>query len=195
MSSLRFEIAPRGPYSLSSSASFLCGFPPQAGSAFARSGILSFGFGLDDGRHSVAVSMEERGGRVVGRAVGSTDVEAVRAQVARILSLDHDASTFAEVGKRNPVIGGLQERFAGLRPVCFYSPYEAAAWAVLASRSSMTQAVRVKARLCEELGEVRSIDGTSFLSFPYPERLAELRSFPGIGSERSLACGRLRPER
>ena len=47
-------------------------------------------------------------------------------QVTRILSLDVDGTGFPEVGRRDPVVGGLQARWPGLRPVGFYSPYEAA---------------------------------------------------------------------
>ena len=37
-----------------------------------------------------------------------TDPAAVRDQVARVLSLDHDATEFVRVGERDPVIGRLQ---------------------------------------------------------------------------------------
>ena len=49
------------------------------------------------------------------------------------LSLDHDAAPWAEVGARYPVIGALQREFAGLRPVLFHSPYEAAAWSIISA--------------------------------------------------------------
>jgi DNA-3-methyladenine glycosylase II len=64
---------------------------------------------------------------VVGEVFGDADPEAVRDQVARILSLDVDGSGFPAVGRRDPVVGGLQARWPGLRPVGFFSPYEAAA--------------------------------------------------------------------
>jgi DNA-3-methyladenine glycosylase II len=38
------------------------------------------------------------------------------------------------------VIGELQRRLPGLRPVLFHSPYEAAAWAVIVARSGRAQA-------------------------------------------------------
>jgi DNA-3-methyladenine glycosylase II len=62
---------------------------------------------------------------------GKAAPEAVRDHIRRILSLDVDGSGFPEVGVRDPVVGELQVRYPGLRPVLFYSPYEASAWAII----------------------------------------------------------------
>ena len=43
-----------------------------------------------------------------GEAQGSDDIETVRRQAARSLSLDHDGRGWAEVGERDPVLGALQ---------------------------------------------------------------------------------------
>ena len=47
-----------------------------------------------------------------------TDPAAVRDQVARVLSLDHDASEFVRVGERDPVIGRLQAAARACVPRC-----------------------------------------------------------------------------
>ena len=60
----------------------------------------------------------------------------MRSQVERILSLDVDGSGFLAVGKRDPVVGELQRRYPGLRPVGFWSPYEAAAWTIIRPRQT-----------------------------------------------------------
>jgi len=184
MPTTSFELAPRGPYSLAASAAFLMEFTPAAGTAAGDAGALSFGFGLDRTYQPVAVRVHQDGDRVVGRAVGTADAGAVARQVARVLSLDHDGRAYPEVGVRDPVIGGLQDRFGGLRPVCFYSPYEAAAWAVLATRTPMAVAARTRARLAAALGEARTIDGATFHVFPAPARLAELDGFAGLSDEK-----------
>lgn len=49
--------------------------------------------------------------------------------------LDVDGRGFLEVAQRDPVVGGLQRRYPGLRPVCSYSPYEAAAWSIMGNRA------------------------------------------------------------
>ena len=75
---------------------------------------------------------------------GEARSEVVRDQVKRILSLDTDGNGFPQVGVRDPVVGKLQEGYPGLRPVLFYSPYEAAAWAIIGNRIQIVQAAKIK---------------------------------------------------
>jgi DNA-3-methyladenine glycosylase II len=76
-----------------------------------------------------------------------------------------------------------------LRPVLFWSPYEAAAWTLIGRRATMTQAARIKTRLARELGEAVEIDGSVVHAFPGPHRLASLDAFPGLSD---LKVGYLR---
>jgi DNA-3-methyladenine glycosylase II len=78
------------------------------------------------------------------------------------------------------VVAGLQARWPGLRPVGFFSPYEAAAWALIGHRIQMVQAARIKQRMAEELGEVVDIHGDKRHAFPGPARLAGLDGFHGL---------------
>ena len=117
---------------------------------------------------------------ITGDVYGEADPEVVKHQVARILSLEVDGTGFPEVGERDPVVGSLQERYPGLRPVCFYSPYEAAAWAIIGNRIRIVQAARIKNRMAEELGAAIEIDGKPERAFPGPYRLADLKDFPGL---------------
>jgi DNA-3-methyladenine glycosylase II len=103
---------------------------------------------------------------------GRVPDEDVRRHVERILSLDVDARGYAEVGRRDEVVGDLQRRFPGLRPVLFGSPYEAAAWALLTHRISRAQGGSLRRRLSQELGDQGA--------FPTPERLADLAPMPGL---------------
>ncbi len=48
-----------------------------------------------------------------------------RRDLERLLSLDVDGRGFAAPGRRDQVVGALQHRFPGLRPVLFFTPYEA----------------------------------------------------------------------
>jgi len=111
-------------------------------------------------------------------------VPAVRAQVERILSLDVDGSGFPAVGERDPVVGEIQRRYPGLRPVGFWSPYEAAAWTIIGHRIRITQAAAIKARMAEELGEPVSFGGRVVHAFPSPQRLAGLGTFPGLAGRK-----------
>src|SRR6185437_7688643 len=103
----------------------------------------------DDGRGAFGVELREDGGEVVGRLVGDADPEAAAAQVARVLSLDHDAREWPVAGRRDPVLGELQATFPGLRPPLFGTPYEAGAWALLTTRTSMAHAARMSDALRE----------------------------------------------
>ncbi|BBJ41452.1 hypothetical protein SSPO_041700 [Streptomyces antimycoticus] len=105
--------------------------------------------------------------------------DAVRAQLARILSLDVDGSGFPELAA-DPVAAGLMAEFPGLRPVCFHSPYEAAVWAVIGHRIRMTQAAAIKARLAERYGRRVQIAGRTLHAFPTPPVLRAITRVPGL---------------
>src|SRR5262249_39656519 len=74
----------------------------------------------------------------------------------------------------------------GFRPVCFYSPYEAAVHAVLAQRISIAQAARLRVRLIELAGERVEVDGASIGVVPSPRRLLALRAVPRVSAEKLL---------
>ena len=120
------------------------------------------------------------------RAVG----DEMRAEIARMFSLDVDATGFAEVGRHDPVIGALQAQRPGLRPVCFWSTWEAAVWAVLVQRTSMVQAARAKNRMAHELGDAVTVGAHELQAFPSPVRLLEQRAKVDVPVvKRTWLCG------
>jgi DNA-3-methyladenine glycosylase II len=130
---------------------------------------------------TVGVCVREVDGQIAGRVYGEdVDTEVVQRQMARILSLDVDGRGFSDVGLRDPVAADLQQRYAGLRPVCFYSAYEAAVWAILSQRIRNVQAAAIKSRLSEMFGEVVTIHGQPMQAFAAPQTLSRLQSFPGL---------------
>ncbi len=177
-----FELDPVGPYSLAASVRFLEGFAPAAygGDSADRLRLAFVADGLSNDERIAGVSVRQEDGVVIGEVFGEADVGVVERQVARILSLDVNGSGFPEVGRRDPVVGKLQRRYPGLRPVCFHSPYEAAAWAIIGHRVRIVQAARVKTRMAEELGPKVRVDGKILSAFPGPSRLAGLTGFPGL---------------
>lgn len=176
---MTFELVPLGPFSLGASAAFLEGFSPAAYQG-AEAGHLHLAFVPDGEEAAAGVCLRQPDGVVVGEVFGEADPEAVREQVARILSLDVDGTGFPGVGRRDPVVGGLQGRWPGLRPVGFFSPYEAAAWALIGHRIRIVQAARVKARMAAELGQAVDLHGDVRRAFPGPARLAGLEGFQGL---------------
>jgi DNA-3-methyladenine glycosylase II len=162
-----FVIEPQGPFDLRLAAGF--GFGPDEGRRDADEAVMRLAFLADDlAHHAGVVLTQDAEGRVHGTAETDGDLDAVRAQVARVLSLDHDGRPFVEAGERDPVLGAIQQRYPGLRPVLFHSPYEAAAWSVLSARTQHAQAVRLRDALSE--GGI----------FAAPEQLLQLRELQGL---------------
>jgi DNA-3-methyladenine glycosylase II len=181
-------LAASGPFSLAASIRFVEGFTPAA-SAAAAGEPLEMAFPVEGTWQTVGVRVRGHPGgaeyEVVSPAEPSRDLlTAVRAQVARILSLDVNGSGFPAVGERDPVIAGLQRRYPGLRPVGFWSPYEAAAWAIIGQRIRIRQAAAIKAGMARQLGETVSFGGHVVHAFPAPQRLATLGGFAGLAGRK-----------
>jgi DNA-3-methyladenine glycosylase II len=175
-----FRITPKGPFSLEASTRFLEGFAPAAYDA-QRHNHLHLAFPVEGAWEStVGVCIRQTSKAVVGEIFGHSDPALVRRQVVRILSLDVDGSEFAAVGRRDRVVGALQRSYAGLRPVLFWSPYEAAAWTIIGHRIRITQAARIKQRLAQELGDEVVVHGERLHAFPSPQRLVSMAGFPGL---------------
>jgi DNA-3-methyladenine glycosylase II len=123
-------------------------------------------------------------GAVTAEIQTNAPIPAVRRQVERILSLDHDGDEWAALGVRDPVLGGLQRQCPGQRPVLFHNAYESCAWCVLSARWSRPQAAAVRRRISEELGPTYELGGESLPAFPTPERLLELGPMKGLADEK-----------
>src|SRR4051794_10045360 len=147
-------VEPEGPFSLKAAAEFAAGFPAAigAGAASETAIVMAFpvepGSGIASGPWSSSAIAEVRqaaaDGPVGVRIDTDGDETAALAQVIRTLSLDHDGRGWPDVGRRDPVIGNFQAAFDYLRPVTFYSAYEAATSFVIGQRISRVQAARIK---------------------------------------------------
>jgi DNA-3-methyladenine glycosylase II len=177
--STRFSITPQGPFSLREAAMF--GFGHRHATAF--DGTMRMAFCVDGDGYSrqagVAVT-QTPDGTVNGAGQGDANVESVRAQTARVLSLDRDAREFVAIGERDPVLARLLAAAPGLRPVLFYSPYEAAIWSVLSARRPARQMTVVRDRLSEQHGRSFQVAGERIAALPTPEQMLGVQSFPGI---------------
>jgi DNA-3-methyladenine glycosylase II len=195
-----FTIEPQGPFSLEEAATF--GFGQRSSQVY--DGVMRLAFCLDDFSGHVGVEVRQDDTGVHCTFEGSTDVEAVKRQVARVLSLDHDANDFVKVGDRDPVMAQLQAAAPGLRPPLFYSPYEAAAWAVLSSRRPPQQMQQVRQRLSEANGASFKLAGQTLAALPTPAQILAIDTFPEIPTvkmdrlhavARGALEGQLDPER
>ncbi|KOV82730.1 DNA-3-methyladenine glycosylase [Nocardia sp. NRRL S-836] len=145
----RIEVAVQGPWSLATSRSFWEGFTPSALPP-SEGESLHTTFLVEGEWRRAEVSVTQHGATAVLEASGEGDLDRAAAQACRFLSLDVDARAWPDVGARDPVIASAQASLPGLRPCGFYSPYEAAAWAVLSQRVSMAQAAKFKAALLRD---------------------------------------------
>ncbi len=169
-------ITPRGPFSLRAAAEF--GFGPNSGRTLRYDGAMRLAFPVDGGRgYAGAILRQPVPDGEVSVELTLTegaDPGAALAQVARVVSLDHDGEEFMRVGARDSVIAELQRRHRGQRPVLFHSPYEGAAWSIISARRPGAQAAGVREAIGEQLGATFALAGTTLRAFPQPERLLEL---------------------
>ncbi len=180
----QIEIEPRGPFSWTAALDVLGNFPPTRHHPIGSQADVTIAFPLDGSFTPTAVALGYRDGVLRGEVAGTTDTEAAARQVARIFSLDHDGSGYPEIGRRDPAVGRVMEALPGLRPVCFTSPYETAAWGVISQRISMRQAASIKERLIAEHGHPLEVGGREVRAFPEPERLLRLETVPGLSAEK-----------
>lgn len=177
-----FTLEPLGPFSLEAAARFWGDFTPAGYSGTGQPGHVHMAFPVEGTWTPAGVCLQQAAnGTLTAEVFGEApDAEAIRQQTARILSLDVDGRDLLEVGQRDPVAGRLMRDYPGLRPVCFYSPYEAGVWAIMSHRIQMRQAAAIKARLAAAYGELVSVHGEPMRAFPSPRALLDLADFPGL---------------
>src|SRR2546429_4168221 len=176
-----FSIEPLGDYSLKESAGFIDAWHEAPSDGSKATGHLHLAFLTDKDWTPAGVCLTQgESGQVMGTVYGDAPAAEIRAQTARILSLDVDGRRWPEVGLRDLVVARLQKTFPGFRPVNWSNAYEAAAWCLISSRIAMRQAQTVKERMCRELGASVDIHGHRLYCFPGPEALIHLQTFKGL---------------
>lgn len=169
-------LRPLGPFELRESATF--GYGHRLDPTF--DGVMRTAFCVDGYEAGAGVEIRQDDAGVHVTVHGTADPAKATAQVARMLSLDHDGTGFPAVGGRDPVIGRLQAAAPGLRPVEFHSPYEAAAWSVLSARRPARQMAQLRDRLAAAHGTTFTLAGQQWHSFPTPRALLQVQEFPGL---------------
>lgn len=166
-----YTIAPRGLFNLAESAGFA--FIDREPGAVGPS--MRLAFCRDGSWEPTGVSLAQQGGTV------EVDGELRdRVQVERILGLDVDASSFADVGSKDPVIGRLQAAAPGLRPPQLHSAYEAAVFCILTARRSAAQARRMRSELANKARTVLDVSGQTVVCLPPPSYLVDPAPVAGL---------------
>ncbi len=180
---LTFSLPAAPPFSLEPLRKLACGF--LRGSRSCNANDVTVAFPLDGTFDVISVTLRFDGSTVQARATGTAALDVVRKQVARFLALDHDVGGWRRVLDGDPVLARISSATpGGFRPVVAYSPYVMAGWSVLSQRIRMTQAAALQVRIAEQAGDVSLVDGEAVASFPRPQSLLALRSFPGLSDEK-----------
>lgn len=149
-------------YRLGQSVQFLTGFTPQQvdeGVHDATLVRLVFATPLAPSWEPTWIAITEIDGRLHVEWTGDAADDVVARRGRRILGLDVDIAGLADIISADPVLEHVVDWSRGVRPSLFWSPYEAAIWAVISQRIQMRQATNLKSRLAATVGG--SVDGVS----------------------------------
>jgi DNA-3-methyladenine glycosylase II len=147
-------------------------------------GVMRLAFRVDglDAHAGVEVRQHEDALELVVH--GDAPLDLVARQVARVTSADQDGVAWAAVCAADPVLARVHDAAPGFRPSNFYSPYEAAVWAVLSARRSRVQGIALRRRLSEAHGAVFTLAGRPEAALPTPGQLLGIDGFPGLPADR-----------
>lgn len=102
-------------------------------------------------------------------------VEAVAAEVRRLLFLDADLPGFYRLAKTDRVLQNLIDPLYGLRPTLAVTPFEMLVGAITAQQVNLTFALTIRRRLVQRFGRPVEVEGEPVYAFPAPEALAAAR--------------------
>jgi DNA-3-methyladenine glycosylase II len=171
-------------FRLEAASAFYAGFVPGSGMAATDVDDLTLMFRLDGSFEPVAARLRERDDELVVEVAGTRDVDRTRRQLARTLGLDADGEAWLDLGRRDALVGKLQQEFPGFFTAAKPSPYDAAVWAIIATRVNMRQAAAVKMRIATDHGDAVTLAGRTHQVFPGPAVLATLDRVHGLSAEK-----------
>jgi DNA-3-methyladenine glycosylase II len=174
---------PRG-FALRAAVEFYSGFTPGSGMAVAAVDPLTLAFRLDRTFEAVAVALREEKDGLVADFTGTDDGAALSRQVGRMLGLDQDADAWLALGRREAVVGKLQNDFAGFFTAAKPSPYDAGAWGIISPRMSMGAAAKLKMAIAEKHGDAVTLLGHVHHVFPSPKQVLAIDRFTGLPSRK-----------
>lgn len=113
----------------------------------------------------------------------------VTAALNRLLGLQRDMTAFYRLAAADPRLGSLAERFRGFKPPRFLTLFEALVNGIACQQITLTQGIRLQARLVEKYGLVWDETAETAHAYPRPEGLAgaEPAAFQAIGLNRQRA--------
>lgn len=175
-----FEFAPKGAFDLANQVQYFGDWLKLQ----KRPDAIAMAFPVEGWKGSALVVLSQApDGRIVGKVYSSSAIaEKAQLQSLACLSLDVAADKWPDVGQRDPVIGGLQQKYGLLRPVLFYSPYEAAAGFIIGHRITIKQRRALMERMATDFGEKITAEGETFHAFPLPSALMAIKTYQGLSA-------------
>lgn len=183
---ITLQLEATGPYDLREIATMGFGHRDER----SYDGVMRMAFRLDgDLERAVAVAARQDGQTVEltvdsDEPLSDAEAEAVRAQVARVISLDHDGAAFHRLCLADPALAPVHAKAPGFRPANFYSPYEALIWSVISARRARPQGIALRTRIAEAHGTVFDVAGVRTPAVPGPRALLAMGAFPGLPADR-----------
>ena len=177
------RIALRGPYDLREVA--LMGFGHRNESSF--DGVMRLAFCVDGAsgyEQQVGVEVRQQGQELELTVHGDGDLDAITAQVARVVSADADGAAWDAICEADPVLAKVHAIAPGFRPSNFYSPYEAAVWSIISARRARAQGIALRRKISEAYGRGFELAGQTEWAIPTPSMLLTISSFPGLPVDR-----------
>ena len=180
------EIPITGPYDLREVALMSFGYRDEA----AFDGAMRMACCLDGGfERPVGVVARQGADQLTlevdaGGELGPPELEAVRRQVARVVSLDHDGAAFDRLCRGDAALARVHAVAPGFRPALFYSPYEAVVWSIVSARRPRAQGITLRSRLAEQAGTAFDLAGERLYAVPGPTALLGVESVPGLPADR-----------
>lgn len=183
------RIALRGPYDLAEVA--LMGFGHRDERSF--DGVMRLAFCVDGAQHGgdhddveqqVGVELRQSGDELELVVHGDGDLDAITAQVARIVSADADGVAWDAVCAADAVLARVHAVAPGFRPSNFSSPYEAAVWSVISARRARAQGIALRRKIAEAHGRSFDLAGRTEAAIPTPSQLLSITEFPGLPADR-----------
>ncbi|MCZ7542265.1 MAG: DNA-3-methyladenine glycosylase 2 family protein [Anaerolineae bacterium] len=172
---------PTPPFDFARSLDFLRRFEPVRGEQAIAPGALTKAVRIA-GR-TVVFRVTDAGGDVEAPRLAYTlftatpidaGLKAAAAdRIAFFLSVADDLRPFYAVARDDPAFAPVVARLYGYHQVKFLTPFENAAWAVLAQRTALETAHALKQRVLARFGGSLEVEGTVYRAFPEPAQLAE----------------------
>lgn len=182
------------PFDFARSLEFVAGFEPMEGEQVVTEDGLTKALRLNGRTVAFRVTASRSADGVAYTLYSREPLPAaVRREVANrisfFLSLDDDLEPFYRLAAADPPMADAVANLRGLHQVKFLTPFENAAWAVLAQRVAIPVARRMKSAMVERYGASLQVDGHEHAAFPEPDDLAgaSLDDLAGVIRNRARA--------